>query len=318
MRRIFGKGALGLVLLWGLAAAGQTPADKDKGKEVPPKARSSGKGTAITSQSPLDELLAKALRDNPDLSVASAKVQEAEANLNQVRLQVAQKVVALHQQLGAQRAMVRQAEAELARLRTLRETGVAHAGDALAAESALQKAKANLAKAEAEMTYLIGQQPAGVVLHLSRHVPERRINVRLGPDDRGGPVPPAALSRPVAEKIRKALDMPINLPRGSGFENTKLGEILEFLQDRVTNAVNIQANSTALGDQPVTVRLAAPVSLGAFLQLLEDRLGVRFVVRDYGIVATTREEVPPGAVTVYEFWKSERGKTVAPEKTDGK
>ena len=44
------------------------------------------------AKSRLEEMLEKALRDNPDLRLAVARVAEADAELNRVRLHVVQKV----------------------------------------------------------------------------------------------------------------------------------------------------------------------------------------------------------------------------------
>src|SRR5437868_10610793 len=44
----------------------------------------------------LEELLSRALKENPDIRVAETKLREAEAELNRTRLQVTQKVVAVH------------------------------------------------------------------------------------------------------------------------------------------------------------------------------------------------------------------------------
>ena len=61
----------------------------------------------------LDEMLAKALKDNPDIRVAESKVREAEAELNRVKLQVMQKVVALRHSLESQKATVQEAANDL-------------------------------------------------------------------------------------------------------------------------------------------------------------------------------------------------------------
>src|SRR5205823_10488997 len=49
---------------------------------------------AQASEPTLEEMLTNALKDNPDIRVAEAKVREAEAELNRTRLQVTQKVLA--------------------------------------------------------------------------------------------------------------------------------------------------------------------------------------------------------------------------------
>jgi hypothetical protein len=294
---------LGTLLLGGAPTWGQdTPKDPGKQKADQPKEKGSGSAPrAVTPQSPLDELLAKALRDNPDLVVAQVKVREAEANLNQTRLQVMQKVVALHQQLKAMRASVAEAEQRLARARKLHEQGTIPVETYFQSESALQKAKAELAKAEAEMVYLFGQQPKGVkgvptgALELSGSLFAPSEAVVVGGKPR---VPPSLVRGAMAEKIRKALDVPVKLD----FKDVPLTDALELLQQKA-EGVNILPQPN-LADRPVSVSLTAPVPLGAVCQLIEDRLELRFVVRDYGIVAVDALNVPQGAVLLLDFWKA--------------
>ena len=64
--------------------------------------------------SQLEELLAQALRDNPDMRVADAKVREAEAELNRARLLVIQKVVAHQHTVETLESAVKMAEAHYA------------------------------------------------------------------------------------------------------------------------------------------------------------------------------------------------------------
>src|SRR5438552_2394915 len=109
-------------------------------------------------KSALGELLEQALRNNPDIHVAEAKLREAEAELNRTRLLVAQKVVALHANLEAARATVAVGEARLRRMQDLIKTGVGGREDLETATVALQQAKADLAKLEAESPYLTGKQ----------------------------------------------------------------------------------------------------------------------------------------------------------------
>src|SRR5262245_42079158 len=58
----------------------------------------------------LEELLARALKDNPDIRVAESKLREAEAELNRVRLLVTQKLVAQQRDLALQKSAVENAE----------------------------------------------------------------------------------------------------------------------------------------------------------------------------------------------------------------
>jgi hypothetical protein len=106
----------------------------------------------------LEEMLNKALKDNPDIRVADAKVREADAELNRTRLQVTQKVLAFHYSRESQKAVVKFAEENMARIRKLNEKVAISAEDVKIAEQQLSAAKAKLAEIEAEMPYLLGQQ----------------------------------------------------------------------------------------------------------------------------------------------------------------
>src|SRR5438067_1850675 len=75
-----------LVLLAAGLVQGQQPTGAS-GASGPP-----GKEAAEKEKLKLEELLSRALKDNPDVRVAEAKVREAEAELNRARLLVAQKV----------------------------------------------------------------------------------------------------------------------------------------------------------------------------------------------------------------------------------
>ncbi len=104
---------------WALVAAlaapgwsfGQPPASKP-----PADAAEAGKRS-------LDELLSAALKHNPDVQVAQAKVQEAEAELRRVRLGLLQRIVEANTSLDASRANVALSEATLKRLEKLAQAG---------------------------------------------------------------------------------------------------------------------------------------------------------------------------------------------------
>src|SRR5262249_49519257 len=78
--------------------------------------KSSGQ-PAKQAEPTLEEMLNKALKDNPDIRVAEAKMREADAELNRTRLQVTQKVLIFHHSRESQKAMVKVAEDNLARVR---------------------------------------------------------------------------------------------------------------------------------------------------------------------------------------------------------
>ena len=103
-----------------------------------------------------------------------------------------------------------------------------------------------------------------------------------------------------AAGLRKMLETPV----GVDFNNQPLSEALDHFRRQIK--ANFQGGSSVnllppMGDIPVTAKLPERVSLAAALQFLEDKLGIRFVIREYGIVGMNRDEVPSGALTVSEF-----------------
>jgi hypothetical protein len=110
------------------------------------------------SEPTLEEMLQKALKDNPDIRVAEAKVREADAELNRTRLQVTQKVLAFHHSRESQKAIIKVAEEDLQRIQKLEASKAVSQEDVKQAQQRLSSSKAKLAEIEAEMPYLLGQQ----------------------------------------------------------------------------------------------------------------------------------------------------------------
>jgi hypothetical protein len=108
---------------------------------------------------------------------------------------------------------------------------------------------------------------------------------------------------PMTDKLRKALDAPVRLE----FHGTSLS-VLAHVRNTLLPGVNLVIRAKAIKNEDgVDINLKEPLPLGAFLQYLQDELDVVFVLRDYGIVVVAAgEPLPPGAVTVVDFWK--RGK----------
>src|SRR5947209_1017266 len=105
-------GAMMVVLLTGgTLVLGAPPPGQKSEPGTPARERSAGtkaqrKGdkAAPPADTDLADMLAKALRDNPDIRVAEAKLREADAELNRIRLQVTQKVVTLRHNWEAQKS----------------------------------------------------------------------------------------------------------------------------------------------------------------------------------------------------------------------
>jgi hypothetical protein len=274
----------------------------------------------------LGELLDKALKDNPDVRVAEAKVREAEAELNRARLLVAQKVMTFSAALDAARKAAEEAEARMKRINQLRTTNLASAEEAKEAETVLARAKAALAKVEAEMPYLIGKQSAATYgaevdyfralqlqgfgearTHADEEVSAALALRWLAQHQAAGSV----LSGPVPEKIRKALDKPISVD----FKSVPFVDVLQNLQDLTgINIRNQISDRYKDGNPPITLKLQE-LPLRAVLQALQDEYpegalnmgGLRFVVREYGILVTFGNKLPPGAALATDFRDSESG-----------
>ena len=209
---------LGVALSWGQQPATPAPV-KDAPKDQPAKSK-------------LEEMIEKALHDNPDLRLAEAKLAEAEAELNKARLLVVQKVAAQYQAVEAQKAAVEGAAAELEETKTAYKAATVSQSVMRTAEQKLIDAKAKLASLEAELPYLLGQQAEGKIdakigLWLERmelSQPPKNEDAeyqRRWYLDVIGRLPTAeeaaaALSKPgvqgpTADRIRAALDKPLSL-----------------------------------------------------------------------------------------------------------
>jgi len=285
-----------VVLLCGSFAAAQEPTKSE------PKEKTGAKATA------LEAALAKALKHNPDIHVAESKVREAEAELNRVRLSVMQKVVKLHHEIAAYKLLVAPADMNLERAVRLHMNRAISQEEFNAIQQAAQQAKANLAKAEAEWPFLLGNAPATapdgdgwgsrIINRYERDYVNQLWQAQFGK------IMNAPVAGTMADKIREVLDMPIKLD----FKDVRMSDVLEHLRSHAKGMVNIH-NATLKADEgPISVRFSEPVPFGAAAQWLEDTLNVRFVIRDYGIVITEPKNLPPGAMLLHDFWKANASK----------
>jgi hypothetical protein len=107
---------------------------------------------------------------------------------------------------------------------------------------------------------------------------------------------------PLTDKLRKALDAPVRL-QTTGMTPP---DVLDHVRDTMLNGVNLVVRK-GFKDDAMNIQLKEPIPVGAFLEYLQDELGVVFVLRDYGIVVVgAGDRLPPGAVDVVTFWKSGR------------
>jgi hypothetical protein len=302
---------MGLLLTGVCVASGQGPGpDKEKDAKPAPKSK-------------LEEMLSQAIKNNPDILVARAKqdaakarLSEADAEVNRAVLQVAQKVTSLYKAVEEQRELLAAAEEKIKR-------------DVNRTEAANERfrAKAKLAELETELTYVLGKPPSGAAdtLRVS-YTDTACVKCHQNPfpgadiDDktlewahqhivRYTPEQKRVTKGPLAEKLRKALDMPVKVDYQAKTLEVILKDLLGKFEGVPVVYKIVQNTPVERGlCEVVDLQLTEELSLGAAVQLLQDRLhpNLRILVRDYGLLVTelsTSEKLPPGAVTLHDFWK---------------
>jgi hypothetical protein len=290
---------------------------------APQKGTGGGGGSAPKKPEPgsLEDLLDKALRNNADIRAAEAKVREAEAELNRVRHQVLAKIVGVRNDIDSAKKMLGYSE----RLLELARKANSSQQEVQAAIVAVDKQKAEVTKLENDLQALTGTwktihdlafSPDGKLLYSA--VTDGTVRIwdlqhgRLA--DSSSTIALLALGQSMgggvqasmAERIKAALD-----------KTVKMTAIPNEVPVADALAAIIQKGNIDVPFRPVGKPGAAPTTLmsaelpfGAWLQALEDSdPNIRFVVRDYGILVTTKDRIPDGAITVHDFWKrGEKGK----------
>jgi hypothetical protein len=268
--------------------------------------------TEAPAKSRLEELLEQALKNNPDLRVATAKLVEAEAEVSRMRLQVVQKVVQAYQAVEAAKTLVAFHEKELKRFQELAGKGTLSAETLAEKERQFVAAKAQVAAAEADLAYLLGiaaakgdRDTAAQALVDSALV-RRYVLSRVAEEDlhaltvskllASTHYAAAKTAGPMTERIRKALDQSISVH----FDDVPLSEALDFIRS-AWNVPMIEKLTPSAKGLKIKVNMEN-VTLTALIQLLEDLVpGHYFVVREYGLLVAQVDQLPPGALRVRDF-----------------
>jgi hypothetical protein len=334
--KVSGTLLLAAGLGWMDLAGAQPPSPP---KDVPPpKAKEVVRWDSMS----LDEMLTVALQDNADLRVAEAKVRDAQVERDRLRLQVVNKVRTQKAAIEAQRDMVKVTQNVYDMFTKLSATKVSSDFERLQVQKSLAEAKAKLAEVEAELPYLLGQAsdsksadasgdfcprlaPGGMktqdcmACHTTANPagsPKGLPRGQAGPASGGTGVKTPPIPQVVFDRLRAALDKTVTIEKQ--VDNASIADILDFMQDKTETAGLISIRIAFGSDQPPVVRLSTgSLPWGAWFQMMEDSSPeLIFLVRDYGILATTRgglrgRNLPPGTLTVNEFWKI-YGKPAAP------
>jgi hypothetical protein len=259
----------------------------------------------------LEELLAQALKQNPEIKVAEAKVRLAEAELSQMRQHVLAKIIAAHAEVQAAQAILQEAESRLARLKELigKQPGVVSREELSGAELTRDKYRFELASKQAQLVVLVGKSnlTAGASAKVVTFSPDGKLLYSVEADGSVKVFDPLTGKQIIApnvdvkgsdaDKLRKALDAPVK----AQFKKTPLKDVMQYLQDHANINIVWAAKSVDV-NMPFSADLN-DIPLGALIQLVEDLKGVQFVVREYGIIVLDRDNWVPGGVRLYEYWK---------------
>jgi hypothetical protein len=208
----------------------------------------------------LEQVLAEALENHPEILAAKAKLALAEAQLNSARLEVARQVIALAADIENQKLAAGDMRR---RLETLKPANKEHAETT----RALIDVEAKLARLNTELRFLTAQNAAASAAHQPPPV-----------------VPLQIPSGPRMGEIREGLERKSSLE----FVATPLGDVLEYLADAYKLPVTRDAARLPRDAEAVDLKLKDVRAIEA-LQAIQDQCQtVRFVVRDYGILATDR------------------------------
>jgi hypothetical protein len=317
MRRLVVNALALAVVLAGMGLGlGQPPGQPAK-KPVRVEEEDVPKAKPAPVKSKLEEMLAEALKNNPDIRVAAANVTLAEAELNRTRLQVTQKVIALHAALASQQAEVAYRQSQYERIKKLEESKSVSSEIVQEAQQKLAAAKAKLAEVESQMPSLLGKVERLGKINASSDL----LKITIG-SDLGFPIAEDRLkihrsdsqrtTGPVAEKIRQAMEKPITLKVSNEF----IQDVLLHLQKH--SGINIKLATDGLPEPKVNLEFN-DLSFRAALQYLEDsEPGYRFVIREYGILFAPEGKLPPGALTVQEFLRQKPGDAPRDRETESR
>ncbi len=321
------------LLLAGATLFAQAPQQGNKPAEPAKQAKPAAES--------LEDVINQALKNNPDIRVAEAKVREAEANLNKTRIAVAQKAVDLSHSINVAKKTCEEAKQRLANINNLHDAQAVAAEEARGAKLTVEKYEAELAKLEAELAGLLGKMPGraqetkvkweasvlqekGLQWLITRPQADRETtwlqqSILEAPAERALSldlltnikVPQGTM----ADKIRKALETPITMQIG---DKTITDLMPEF--QKLTGG-EVLFRNVGMGTQRIVAFNKSPLDfkgmpLATVLQAIADDAEnkIAFVVRDYGILAVASDEMPPGALRVDEFMK---GKAIKDKPASG-
>jgi hypothetical protein len=109
------------------------------------------------------------------------------------------------------------------------------------------------------------------------------------------------------DRIKKLLDQEVQLNAGA-----PVPQALRMVLEEAKSDIPVRELMGKELDANVVLKGKLPV--GAWIQAIEDTdPDVRVVIRDYGLLLTTRAGVPEGALRVQELWKGNYAELKKPD-----
>ncbi|MFL5330186.1 MAG: hypothetical protein ACJ8C4_14895 [Gemmataceae bacterium] len=277
-------------------AVAQQPTTENAQPEANPKAASDS----------LEALLKQALKHSAEIQLAEAKVRETEAQLHtakaivrQARTQTAQKVMETHSKLNASKQVLAGAENML---NIYKKSGAATSKiESAHAEREMLSAKAAVVELQTQLDAIVGRLPSSIVGVLN--APSGTAASHTAVQEISNPIAKRMPPPDTAERMHKALHQTVKLP----VETLTLNQILDQIRSQVPG-VPISNHFRELGGAKASFDFKGELDLASCFQLLEDKFGLKFFVRDYGFLAGAADPawgpVPDDAMSLQEFAKT--------------
>jgi hypothetical protein len=236
---------------------------------------SAGAGRAFADES-LDQLLATAMENHPDIVAAKAKVALAEAELNATRLQVARELIALWGNRDSQHLAVEMATEQNKRLSALPPNTADNETKSRVAQN-LKDATIKLEQAEAEIKFLSEKAiPAAKEEEEESKEPPKELQQPQGP---------------IVDELSKEFRTKTIICE---FVDTPLSQVIDYMKNNLNYPIYLDTRTLSeagtTSDTPITMDMKK-TPLPAVLQAMQDQnQGWMFVIRDYGILLTTIDQ----------------------------
>ena len=318
LRRLTASALFGVALLT-LTATGQPPPAEKKAPEK--------------KADPLDGLIAAALANDPDIRIARAKAQLADAEVAKARQAVTQRVLALNAGIEEQRKAAETAtltihayEQQMRNTQERIKGGAAPQAELIdlqirvqSAHEKLESAKAKLAQYEAELKLITGgDKPAAAVpgdpndaaIRAAVEFLKTHPRADAGGDGSNAKFVIEALNAlgavprgptgPIPDRLRAALDKKVKLaPKG---EKVTFDQALVVFKKEAGLDVMVRLLVKVDG---AVISEGEELTVAAWFQMFADfNPDARFLVREYGLLVTAPTlNPPPDAISVFDFWK---------------